>query len=149
MQNIYQTARITAGLTQERAAEALAISVESLRLYETDRRIPPNCIVARMSDLYNTQYLIIQHVRQADDLARSLLPDTQQRPLEQVSMRLYRLVRDFVQRHRTDDLIDIAEDGVIDELERPKFDEIMAELEGISAAFYELRLNGFERRNHT
>lgn len=149
MQNIYQAARIAAGLTQERAAEALVISVESLRLYETDRRIPPNCIVARMSDLYNTQYLIIQHVRQADDLARSLLPDTQQRPLEQVSMRLYRLVRDFVQRHRTDDLIDIAEDGVIDELERPKFDEIMAELEGISAAFYELRLNGFERRNHT
>lgn len=148
MQNIYQAARMAAGLTQERAAEALTISVESLRLYETDRRIPPNCIVARMSDLYNTQYLIIQHVRQADDLARSLLPDTQQRPLEQVSMRLYRLVRDFVQRHRTDDLIDIAEDGVIDELERPKFDEIMAELEGISAAFYELRLNGFERRNN-
>ena len=143
MQNIYQAARVTAGLTQERAAESLDISVESLRLYETDRRIPPNCVVARMSDLYNTQYLIIQHVRQADDLARSLLPDTQQRPLEQVSMRLYRLVRDFVQHHRTDDLIDIAEDGVIDASERPKFDEIMAELEGISAAFYELRLNGF------
>ena len=105
LQNIYQAARMAAGLTQERAAEALTISVESLRLYETDRRVPPNCIVARMSDLYNTQYLIIQHVRQADDLARSLLPDTQQRPLEQVSMRLYRLVRDFVQRHRTDCLL--------------------------------------------
>lgn len=141
--NIYQQARVAAGLTQERAAEALTISVESLRLYETDRRIPPNCIVARMSDLYNTQYLIIQHVRQADDLARTLLPDTQQRPLEQVSMRLYRLVRDFVQRHRTDDLIDIAEDGRIDEKERPIFDQIMKELEDIVAAFYELRLDRF------
>ncbi|MCD8355968.1 MAG: helix-turn-helix transcriptional regulator [Clostridia bacterium] len=140
--NIYQQARAAAGLTQERAAEALAISVESLRLYETDRRIPPNCIVSRMSDLYNTQYLIIQHVRQADDLARSLLPDPQLRPLEQTSIRMYRLVRDFVQNHRTDDLIDIAEDGIIDESERPKFYAIMKELEEITAAFYELRMNG-------
>lgn len=141
MQNFYQSARITAGLTQERAAEALDISVESVRQYETDRRIPPNSVVARMSDLYNTQYLIIQHVRQADDLARSLLPDTQQRPLEQSSIRLYRLVRDFVQQHRTDDLIDIAEDGQIDEHERPVFNQIMQELEEIVAAFYELRMD--------
>lgn len=138
--NIYQATRIAAGMTQERAAESLDICVESLRLYETDKRIPQNCIVARMSDLYNSQYLIIQHVRQADDLARSLLPDPQLRPLEQTSIRMYRLVRDFVQNHRTDDLIDIAEDGKIDEKERPVFDQIMSELEGIVAAFYELRL---------
>lgn len=141
MQNIYQLARMAAGLTQERAAEALSISVESLRLYETDRRTPPNSIVAQMSDLYNTQYLIVQHVRQADELARSLIPEPHQRPLEQSSIRMYRLVRDFVNKHRTDALIDIAEDGRIDDDERPVFDQIMNELEEIAAAFYELRLN--------
>lgn len=143
MQNIYQLARMAAGLTQERAAEVLEISVESLRLYETDRRTPPNSIVAQMSDLYNTQYLIIQHVRQADNLARSLLPELQPRTLEQTSIRMYRLFRDFVRKHRMDDLIDISEDGIIDESERPRFDSIMAELNGIVAAFYELQLGDF------
>lgn len=137
--NIYQTARVTAGLTQERSSEALDISVESLRLYETDRRVPPNSVVARMADLYNSQYLIVQHVRQADELARSLIPEIHQLPLEQATMRIYRLVRDFVRKQRTDDLIDIAADGIIDEAERPAFDAIMCELEGIVAAFYELR----------
>ena len=37
--NIYQTARKAAGLTQEAAAERLALSVESLRAYETGDRL--------------------------------------------------------------------------------------------------------------
>lgn len=139
MQNIYQAARMAAGLTQERAAESLDISVESLRLYETDRRIPPNCIVARMSDLYNTQYLIIQHVRQADDLARSLLPDPQQVPMSQASIKFTRLMREFVKNGRTDTLLYFAEDGVIDETERPLFETIMSEWAEIEKAWYELK----------
>lgn len=139
LQNIYQAARMAAGLTQERVAEALVISVESLRLYETDRRVPPNCIVARMSDLYNTQYLIIQHVRQADDLARSLLPDPQQIPMSQASIKFTRLMREFVQNGRTDTLLYFAEDGVIDETERPLFETIMSEWAEIEKAWYELK----------
>ena len=46
--NIYKTARESgSGYTQERAAEYLGISVESLRLYESDRRTPPGYIIAR------------------------------------------------------------------------------------------------------
>lgn len=40
-QNIYKTARRAAGLTQEAAAEQIGVSVESIRSYETDRRLPP------------------------------------------------------------------------------------------------------------
>ncbi len=40
-QNIYKTTRRAAGLTQESAAEWIGVSVESLRAYETGRRIPP------------------------------------------------------------------------------------------------------------
>lgn len=45
--NIYQIARETSGLTQERAAELFNISVESLRAYETDRRIPQDSTVLK------------------------------------------------------------------------------------------------------
>lgn len=40
-QNIYRTGRICTGLTQEAAAERLHVAVETLRAYETGRRIPP------------------------------------------------------------------------------------------------------------
>lgn len=141
MQNIYQLARMAAGLTQERAAEALSISVESLRLYETDRRTPPNSIVSRMADLYNSQFLIIQHVRQADELARSLLPEPQRVPMSHASIKFTRLMREFVKNGRTDTLLYFAEDGIIDEVERPLFETIMSEWAEIEKAWYELKMD--------
>lgn len=51
--NIYKKPREIAGYSQERAAELLDISVESLRAYETGRRVPPGEVVVRMMDLYN------------------------------------------------------------------------------------------------
>ena len=38
--NIYQTARKAAGLTQEAAAERLAVSDTSIRAYESGERLP-------------------------------------------------------------------------------------------------------------
>lgn len=49
--NIYQDARRTAGMTQERWAEALGLSVEAVRQYETDRCLPSDGVVARMAEL--------------------------------------------------------------------------------------------------
>ncbi len=40
-QNIYKTGRLCTSLTQESAAERIGVSVESLRAYESGRRIPP------------------------------------------------------------------------------------------------------------
>ncbi len=40
-QNIYKTYRKCAGLTQELAAERIFVSVETIRAYESGRRIPP------------------------------------------------------------------------------------------------------------
>lgn len=141
LQNIYQAARMAAGLTQEKAAELLNISVESIRAYETNKRIPPNQVVSDMTDIYQTPHLALQHLRM-DPLARNWLPDMQHRTLEQATIRLYRQIREFALNHRTDELIDIAEDGVIDETERPKFDKIMQELEDIVNTVYSLRLDG-------
>lgn len=141
LQNIYQAARMAAGLTQEKAAELLNISAESIRAYETNKRIPPNQVVSDMTDIYQTPHLALQHLRM-DPLARSWLPDMQHRTLEQATIRLYRQIREFALNHRTDELIDIAEDGVIDDAERPKFDAIMRELEDIVNTVYSLRLDG-------
>lgn len=138
--NIYKTARVSAGLTQERAAELLSLSVESLRAYETGRRIPANDTVSEMIDIYGHQVLAVQHLRATSGLARSIVPDAQMVPLPQATLRVVRLVLNFMRKHRVDDLMDIAEDGIIDETERPQFDEIMAELEELSAAVLSLQM---------
>ena len=72
--NIYQAARKVAGLTQEKAAEMIGISVRSLADYETGVRIPSNATVELMVMVYNSQLLATQHLRNSAEFARDLLP---------------------------------------------------------------------------
>lgn len=137
--NIYQIARKSAGLTQEAAAERLAVSVESLRAYETGHRLPGSDTVGNMCLIYNTQYLGVQHLQQQGQL----LPECLQKvetglPLEASTLRLVNRWLSFARKHRCDQLMAIAEDGRIDEAERAQFDEIMAELSELVQATMEL-----------
>ena len=52
MKNIYQAAREAAGMTQERASELIGLSVESIRNYETEKRIPADETVIKMAEIY-------------------------------------------------------------------------------------------------
>ena len=127
--NIYQTARKAAGLTQEAAAERLAVSDTSIRAYESGERLPGDDIVARMCAVYNVQYLGLQHLQ----LKTALLPDCVQeaRP-EPLPVAVIKLVRR--EAHRSDQLMEIAEDGVISDGERALFEEITCELGDIVQA---------------
>ena len=49
--NISQTGRRIAGMTQERWAEALDISVESVRLYESGRGMSSDDVATRMVEV--------------------------------------------------------------------------------------------------
>ena len=53
MKNIYQAAREAAGMTQERAAELIGLSVESIRSYETEKRIPADVTGSTPDDSWN------------------------------------------------------------------------------------------------
>ena len=55
--NIYASCRRRTGMTQEGWAEALDVSVESVKRYETDVRIPPLHIVKAMADLSGDESL--------------------------------------------------------------------------------------------
>lgn len=136
--NIYQIARKSAGFTQEKAAELLGISVESLRAYETGQRRPADDVVCGMADVYGTQFLAYQHLR-SGQIAYEIVPEISEIPFERAAIRLVLRISEFADAHRTDDLMHIAEDGVIDDIERPRFDRIIEELNGIIAAAMELR----------
>lgn len=131
MQTIYQAARLQKGITQERAADAIPCSVRSLGEYEAGARVPPSEIVVRMAEIYDAQYLCYQHLRQTSEIARRLIPDVRACELPEAVLRLIDQIYDFADAREDRRLIAIAKDGVIDELERPEFERIVAKLDEI------------------
>lgn len=136
--NIYKRARRNAGYTQEAAAEMLNVSVESLRAYETDRRIPAGDVVLQMMICYNCHQLPTQHLQETSTLFNSVVPRLEERSLLAITVRIYNRLRSFQEDNRLDRLLAIAEDGVIDDQERPEFEAIIADLRQIIQSGLEL-----------
>ena len=139
--NLYQRARLSTGLTQERAAELLNLSPESLKQYEGGRRIPPDETVARMVEAYRCPWLALEHAQATDTLG--VMPEVTPRPLPMASIALRNRLQDAT--GRLDALLRIAEDGVIDEAERPEFDSIVVELRETMAAIYQVIYSGAKK----
>lgn len=147
--NIYKAAREARGLTQEAAAERLGISDSSIRAYETGQRIPPNDVVDDMVLAYDSQLLGIQHLRASADMARSIVPDVREVRLPEAIMGLLDRVYDFTDAHRDRELLRIGKDGVIDDTERPVFDGIMTELQGIVESAMQVRYAKETQKNRS
>ena len=132
--NIYQRGRKTTLLTQEEAAERLGISPETLKRYETGRLTPPDETVARMCEVYGVSWLALEHAKATDRLG--ILPELEPKPLPMATISLTNRLRDAADRLAG--LLRIAEDGVIDDAERPEFDDIVQDLRETIAAAYQV-----------
>lgn len=137
--NIYKTARQASGLTQERWAEVLGISVESVRLYETGRGLPSDDVVTRMSEVAVMPVLGYWHLKEKSGVANDILPEVSACELPQAVIKLICRIREFSEKHRVNDLLTIAEDGRIDESEKELFDQIVQELDGVVQAAMTLK----------
>lgn len=137
--NIYGAYRRAAGLTQELAAELLDCAVRTLANWETGINVPPDDKVLRMVDVYHAPSLAIEHLRATTALARDILPRVDIVPLPQAVCNLVSRINGVVQHHVSDELLQIAADGRVDELELPTYEALMAELADIVEAAMELR----------
>ncbi|MEG2412647.1 MAG: helix-turn-helix transcriptional regulator [Clostridium sp.] len=135
--NIYQIARESTGFTQERAAEVIDISVESIRAYEGGRRIPPGKVVIKMIEIYDARYLAYQHLKTSEEVGRAYLPNIELKNLPTAILRLLKEVNDFVKCK--DELVDITCDGVISENEKDRWRCILKELEDVEEAIMALK----------
>lgn len=138
--NIYKNARSAAGYTQERAAEMLGISVESLRAYETGGRVPGNNTVERMIEIYSTPYLAYQHLKESNALMSHIIPALEERTMLETCVRIFTRLHRFSEQHSVERLLEIAEDNVIGNDERPEFYAIMADLREIVKSGLELEV---------
>lgn len=132
--NIYQRGRKVTLLTQEEAAERLHISPETLKRYEGGRLTPPDETVARMCEVYGVSWLALEHAKATDRLG--ILPELEPKPLPMATISLTNRLRDAADRLAG--LLRIAEDGVIDDAERPEFDTIVQDLRETIAAAYQV-----------
>ena len=136
--NIAKIGRNIAGMTQERWAEALGYSVRTVAAWELGEQQPAGEAVIRMVDVTGHQVLAYWYL--VDSLgAPGIIPDIEVQALPQAVLSLLRRLRDFGQKERLDELIDIAEDGRIDSAEREAYDDIMEELDAIIQAAMALR----------
>lgn len=135
--NIYQIARESAGLTQEKSAELMNISVDSLRAYEGDRRVPPDPVVIKMIEIYNTQYLAYQHLKTSAEVGRKYLPDIVIKDLSTAILNLQTQIDDYVSCEKL--LVKIGSDGKVSDDEVCDFKNIMKELDDIVEAIMSLK----------
>ena len=136
--NIYQAARKESCLTQEQAAERMEVSETTVKAWEQGTRVPDNETVARMAELYGTPWLALEHLRSAGSTL-GVIPELTVQSLPTAAITLINRVLDFAERHRDRQLLRIAEDGIIDETERPDFDDICRDLDGIVGAALQVK----------
>lgn len=137
--NICKIGRTTAGMTQERWAEAIDYSVESVRLCEAGKMMPSDDVVLRMVEVSAQPVLGYWHLLNKSRMAAQILPEVESTPLPQAVIQLILRIRDFAEKHRTDKLMEIAADGRIDDMERDDFNAIVQELDAVVQAVMQLK----------
>lgn len=130
--NIYKSARHTAGLTQERWAEQIGISADTVRLYESGRNYPSDEVAARMAEVAGMPVLGYWHLKLKSALANDELPDVARLPLPQAVVGLLAAM-DAIQPE-VKELLMIARDGIVDASEIELFEDILDDLEDVVQA---------------
>lgn len=141
--NIYKNARQTAGLTQERWAELLGISTDSVRRYESGQMLPGDDIVLSMAETTGILVLPLWHLRAKSAIAQDLIPDVPDVPLPQAVLKLLTAVKAV--GASVDELISIASDGIVDKREESIFEEIAEDLDEIVEAAIAVKCAGGTR----
>ena len=136
--NIYKTARRFAGMTQERWAEAVGVSVDSIRCYENGSVLPSDATVAAMCEISNHAALGFWHLRNKSPLAAGTLPEVDQLPLPQAVVQLLCAINDFKDYHG--DLLTLAADGKITTSEAAAWENIVARLDAVIRAAIQVKV---------
>lgn len=136
--NDYKTARRFAGMTQERWAEAIGCSVDSVRAYETGARTPSDDVVVSMCEISGHARLAYWHLRHRSPLAADVLPDVERLPLPQAAIKLILAIADY--NAMQGKLIELVSDGKITPDEKVNWDGIVCRLDGIIKAAIQVKV---------
>lgn len=143
--NIYCKCRKQAAIyndklaSREGAAELLGISVSTLADYELGitKNIPPENVI-RMADLYSAPELENNYCSTECPIGCRNVPKLEVQELDRVVLKMLHALRK--NENIKDELIDIAADGVIEENEKERLNEIINTLDTLLRSAQELKL---------
>ena len=136
--NLYRIGRQTAGLTQERWAECLGVSVEAVRQYEGGIIMPGDDVVLRMAEVSGLHILAYWHLVRKSRLAAKILPELEeQKGLPEAVLGLLIQMDDF-REDGMEKLLRIAADGKVSEDETEDYLHAIDQLRELLRRGYEL-----------
>ncbi|MBR2583553.1 MAG: helix-turn-helix transcriptional regulator [Oscillospiraceae bacterium] len=125
-------------MTQERWAEAVGVSVDSIRTYENGSVRPSDATVAAMCEISNHTALGYWHIRSKSDLAADTLPEVEQLSLPQAVVQLMCAIVDFQEDHGA--LMQMAADGRITSEEALEWQGIKKRLDQVIKAAIQVKV---------
>jgi len=142
-----KTARQDACLTQEQAAEAAGVSLESWKAYEYGERLPPNDVAFQICEALAADWLALEYLREASS-GLGVLPELSAKDLQAAVITLINRIYAFTDKHRDRRLMIIAEDNVVDDRESAEYEAIVAEdLDGIISAALAVKFPKWQKKN--
>lgn len=135
--NIYKSARAVAGLTQERWAEAIGCSVESVRGYEAGTQLPGDETVRAMAEISGLTALCYWHLCRKSTIAAQELPEVELLPLPQAVLELVVSMDDFARTNG--ELMRVAADGRISPDETGTWADIRRRLDAVVRAAIQVK----------
>ena len=147
--NVYFRARKEAAIYNERlysregAAEMLGVSVSTLADYELgNTKVVPVDKVVLMADLYNCPEMKTGYCKYECPIGMQMPLATKMASLEGIALRLVKEFDSEKIRAIQRSFIDIAEDGIISEDEKPELEAIMKKLDEMAVVISQMKLAG-------
>lgn len=145
-ENVYFLARKNASTYNEKlysregAAEILGLSVSTLADYELGiTKVVPVDKVVMMAELYKCPELKTGYCKYECPIGKSMPIATKPRGIEGIALRLIRELDADRIKYLKKSFIDIAEDGIIDDEEKPVFRELLGQLDDLAEVISEMK----------
>ncbi len=135
MENIYRKYRKLAGLTQEKAAEHLGISVDTIKRYENGSYMPSNDIARKMCLLYGDMKLAYEHLENSQ-VGEMVLPNLKDKDLCCSTLGFLNQLASMDKKKL--EIVRIASDGIISDNEVDDWTELEHLIKGLIQSSYEL-----------
>lgn len=148
-ENVYFRARKNAAIyndklySREGASELIGVSSSTLADYELGvTKVVPVDKVVIMADLYNCPDLKTGYCKHECPIGKTMPIATQVKSIEGIALRIIREFDSEKIKDMEQSLIDIAEDGIISDDEKPALEDILKRLDALSEVISEMKLVG-------
>ena len=148
-ENVYFRARKNAATyndklySREGASELIGVSSSTLADYELGvTKVVPVDKVVIMADLYNCPELKTGYCKHECPIGKTMPIATQVKSIEGIALRIIREFDSEKIKDMEQSLVDIAEDGIISEDEKPVLADILKRLDVLAEVISEMKLVG-------